>query len=174
MNEINDVKNRKKVKKISQILLCKALQTHFCPLHQKYLFHYKLNYSSCRSKNWQLCIFTLTQIRVQPAWCALVFASMCSCMSTLEDFRGHGLVDELRSSVHQSHGSIEVIVHHSDVKGCLSQGTWRRGLHLHRSEQTHQKGNNVGFKLLIQAYLSQKYLWTNSLAVSWCNRRCRF
>lgn len=52
-------------------------------------------------------------------WC---FAVMNFCMSTLEKFRGHGLVNEVRSSIHQSHSSIQVIVHNSNVKGRLSQG----------------------------------------------------
>lgn len=52
--------------------------------------------------------------------------SVTSRVSTLEELRGHGFVDELRGSVHQSHGSVQVVVHHCDVERRLAQSSWRK------------------------------------------------
>lgn len=40
---------------------------------------------------------------------------------TLEELRGHGLVDEFGGAVHQSHGGVQVVIHYGHVQRRLTQ-----------------------------------------------------
>lgn len=52
-----------------------------------------------------------------------VSVSVSLSVSTLEQLGGHGLVDEFRSSVHQSHSSLQIVIHHGNMKRCLPEST---------------------------------------------------
>ncbi len=53
----------------------------------------------------------------------LASVSVSVYVLTLEELGGHGLVDEFRSSVHQSHSSVQVVIHHCNMKRRLTQSS---------------------------------------------------
>lgn len=68
--------------------------------------------------------------KIPPLHVYLLLLCVCESMyvCTLEELGGHGLIDEFRGSVHQSHGSLQVVVHHCHMKRRLTKRSWRTGV----------------------------------------------
>lgn len=53
----------------------------------------------------------------------VLYVTLDSKALTLEKFGGHGFVDELRGPFHQSHSSVQVVVHRCHMKSRFAQST---------------------------------------------------
>lgn len=93
---------------------------------------------------------------------------------TLEKLRGHGFVDELRSSFHQSHSGVQVVVHHCNVKSRFAQSTWVLAKLANEELMLHQNDQRTKVFAASQPHLSQICWWRSSRAVSWCSLHYSF
>lgn len=71
-----------------------------------------------------VCLMFSSSAKWNASLHARVSVSMSLYVTTLEKLRGHGFVDEFRSSIHQSHSSVQVVIHHGNVERRLPQSTW--------------------------------------------------